>query len=217
MFLGLRPNIVTRSSVATLAVLMLGGAAVDAHAEPISMEPSSNQRVEVVSDEVLARLLGDPRIDIGGLRGSTPEDGLRWAQARVAELGRSLPVASIGAAAPDWHSIQFATRDWDDRDIPTRWGGYTKFGFSKIESVHNISNPKAIEAGYHGYPDIRRGVRNIYYAYLLVDGFPRLKIVSAADDTVESDYGDTPDGRPVGTITAYCEGYDQCPDAVNDA
>lgn len=176
---------------------------------------TESEPVVVVSDEELARLLGDPRIDIGDGSGSTAADGLRWARLRMAHLRlRTIDPVHV-PEVHTWDDILFETRDWKHRDIPTRWGGYTTFGFAKIESYHNLSNPAAIQAPYNGLPDKSDGTRHEYYGYALQGGRPRLTIVSVYDESIGSQYGDTPDRRPVGTITSYCDGLEQCPDWVN--
>ncbi|KWW97886.1 hypothetical protein TH66_21005 [Carbonactinospora thermoautotrophica] len=177
------------------AVIATPAARVDIHDQFTSssrqIEPSAADQVEFVSDE-------DYEIR-------------RRDVASSSSLATHRPNALAGT--PWWH-IRHATRDWNNRDIPTRQGN-SNFGYQKTCGKHNMCSPRAIEAPYHGYPDETQGTRNVYYGYVLVNGRPRIKLKSVADTSQRTALGNTPDGRPVGTLTAYCMGMERCPDWVN--
>ena len=105
--------------------------------------------------------------------------------------------------------------DWAGNDTPTRNGDYSNFGYLKGTVAHNLFTLTAYWAAYSGFPKGSSGGNRLYVAWLIVNGQPRLQVNVAASPSTSSMYGQTPDRRPVGTVTGYCVGYTYCPDYVN--
>ncbi|NML49022.1 hypothetical protein HHL19_01400 [Streptomyces sp. R302] len=114
-----------------------------------------------------------------------------------------------------WHHIYWSALDWDRYDIPTR-RGTNDFGLKHTCSKHNMCTQKAINAPYNGKADRVRGSRAEYDGVITSGGTVRMTITSAAERGERGPHGqDTPDGRPIGTVTAFCRGQTLCPDWVN--
>ncbi len=119
----------------------------------------------------------------------------------------------------DWSTIL-----WDESDLrgvstPVRIGNEADLGWEHYAGRHNLTSRTPIHAAFQTHkPDKDLGARQEYISYA-VD--PRGKIhitirviVQAATRTDDRRYT-TGDGKNIGVITAYCEGYDRCPDWVN--
>lgn len=111
-----------------------------------------------------------------------------------------------------WTSI-----DWEGRDIPTRQGT-ENFGLLHAYTKNNMWGKHVIAAAYDGLPDKWTSkTRAEYYAVVATsDGSVHLRTTSIAEFGTTGPEGDvTPDGRPIGTVTAYCNGQTYCPDWIN--
>ncbi|WP_432120732.1 hypothetical protein [Streptomyces sp. S1] len=114
-----------------------------------------------------------------------------------------------------WHHIYWSALDWDHYDIPTR-RGTDDFGLKHTCSKHNMCTQKAITAPYNGKADRVRGSRAEYDGVITSGGTVRMTITSVAERGERGPNGqNTPDGRPIGTVTAFCRGQTLCPDWVN--
>ncbi|MEU4065901.1 hypothetical protein AB0F25_26370 [Streptomyces wedmorensis] len=130
----------------------------------------------------------------------------------------SSPTADLPSAADPsipWHHIYWSILDWDHNDIPTR-RGTDDFGFKHTCSKHNMCTQKAINAPYNGREDRVNGSRAEYDGVITSGGSVRMTITSVAERGERGPNGqNTPDGRPIGTVTAFCRGQTLCPDWVN--
>ncbi|MEU9983536.1 hypothetical protein [Streptomyces sp. NPDC050856] len=140
-------------------------------------------------------------------------------QRAIAE-GVPLP-ANTGTLAPPpdpsipWYRINWSALDWDYNDIPTRQGN-NDFGAKHAASKHNMRGKKAINAPYNGVADRVRGSRAEYDGVVTSGGSVRMTITSVAERGERGPGGvNTPDGRPIGTVTAFCRGQTLCPDWIN--
>ncbi|MCB5163931.1 hypothetical protein LG634_03650 [Streptomyces bambusae] len=114
-----------------------------------------------------------------------------------------------------WHHIYWSALDWDHNDIPTR-RGTDDFGFAHTCTKHNMCTQKAINAPYNGNADRVTGDRAEYDGVITSGGSVRMTITSVAERGGRGPNGrNTPDGRPIGTVTAFCRGQTLCPDWVN--
>lgn len=121
----------------------------------------------------------------------------------------------------DWSAIL-----WDESDLrgvstPVRIGNEADLGWEHYAGRHNLTSRTPIHAAFQTHkPDKDLGARQEYISYA-VDPKGRIHItirviVQAATRTDDRRYA-TSDGKNIGVITAYCEGYDRCPDWVNKA
>ncbi|MGQ5640925.1 MULTISPECIES: hypothetical protein, partial [unclassified Streptomyces] len=115
-----------------------------------------------------------------------------------------------------WYHIYWSTLDWEHRDIPTRHGN-NDFGQHHSCTKHNMCGKHAINAPYNGKPDGINGTR-LEYIGVVTDGESvRMVTTSSAEEGEKGPGGvHTPDGRPIGTVTAFCRGQTVCPDWVNN-
>ncbi|WP_409181749.1 hypothetical protein F9C11_35565 [Amycolatopsis sp. VS8301801F10] len=130
----------------------------------------------------------------------------------------------LGASLPDppqpWYKIDWAHRDLSGRDLPTRHGN-TAFGYVHYAVSHNIRTERAIKAAYENNfpdPDKSNGTHLEYLAFLVDaqgDIFVIVRVINEQAPRTSDGQYTTPDGRPIGTITAFCEGVNVCPDVVN--
>lgn len=121
-----------------------------------------------------------------------------------------------GQKETPWHHILTQNRTWEGKDAPTRRGG-SKVAWAKACGKHNVCNFRIFNTAYEGYCKEPSGSRCVYISLVLYNG----KIVATVrvihDSGFSTVYGGTPDGRNVGTITAYCSGVERCPSIVNRA
>lgn len=115
-----------------------------------------------------------------------------------------------------WDEVLTSTTTWDGYYAPTRQGS-SRFGYDKACGYHNVCAFKIFNAGYQGYCKEPAGTRCVYKTYIVDSNFNiRMIIRIIYDRSNTSMYGRTSDGRSVGTINAYCEGYTRCPSWVNE-
>ncbi|MBM0274968.1 hypothetical protein [Micromonospora tarensis] len=134
---------------------------------------------------------------------------------------------SSGGAAPQrdpvggtpWHQALWAQTDGRGTYVPTRFGD-ANLGYSHYASRHNLTTM----APFRVIPNTTRPIvdqgSHIEYQALLTDLSNgsikiRVRIVTQAASRTDDGRYVTPDGRNVGTITAYCEGVTKCPSWVN--
>ncbi|MFD3870298.1 hypothetical protein [Streptomyces sp. NPDC058623] len=171
------------------------------------------------------QLAGGPAPDNGGelLVLSNEEYTRRFGDPSPRTAGVLVPPGPLASTTPvpqdpqqPWHKVNWSVRDWDGNDIPTRHGT-TDFGWLHASSTHNMRSEKAIDAAYHGNADKVTGNRAEYWAVVVTNnGQVRMTTVSIAERGNRGPAGvPTPDGRPIGTITAYCRGQTLCPDWIN--
>lgn len=115
-----------------------------------------------------------------------------------------------------WYKIDWATKDWNGRDIPTRHGD-SNFGFVHSCEGHSMCAEAPMTAPYHGYPDKwTSSTRAEYYGVVVIDNEPTIKITSIAEFGHSGPNGAAPpDGRVIGTVTSYCQGMTYCPYWIN--
>lgn len=115
-----------------------------------------------------------------------------------------------------WWDIDQIDTDPRGIQIPTRHGT-ADFGYSHYADRHNLTSKKAISAAYSSRPFVDQGAHAEYLGYLVFGDTLIAEIHTVAQLATSTDTGPytTPDGLYIGTITAYCEGMDRCPDIVN--
>lgn len=112
-------------------------------------------------------------------------------------------------------------RDLGGLQLPTRRGtdGASGFGYLHYAQAHNLTTERPIKTAYENiHPAVDQGARLEYLAFL-TNGAGGIQVTVRVIQWHASRSSDgaytTTDGLPLGTITAYCEGMDKCPDAVN--
>ncbi|MFD4828998.1 hypothetical protein ACFWPV_03930 [Streptomyces uncialis] len=185
---------------ATVAVLTSPGNAAEADPGRDAISPGTE--LQVYSNDEYVRIFGAERALAEGvpLPGQTQEDN-----SRITPPDPSIP----------WHRINYSSLDWDYNDIPTR-NGTNDFGARHAANKHNMRSKKAVTAPYAGRADRGSGNRWEYWGVITSGSAVRMDITSVAERGERGPGGvRTPDGRPIGTITAYCRGQTLCPDWVN--
>lgn len=137
--------------------------------------------------------------------------------AAVSPLRGRAATTSESVTAHAWHTNKFNSRDVHGREIPTRWGN-SKLGWNHFSGPHNIHNEKVVKAAYNEHPEAGKGYRKEFGAVVLKDGHTVAKI-----RVISWWHWQTEDGRyklpgrkgKIGTITAFCQGVNRCPDVVN--
>lgn len=125
-----------------------------------------------------------------------------------------------GGGSCNYWTILTSTHDWDGRYSPTRCGDST-IGWSKACYYHNFCEFKTINLTIAGKGDLidTSGTRYTYRGHAVGyynGGYYDVTLRVVVDRSKTTAQGSTPDGSVVGTITAYCEGYTECPNAVNN-
>ncbi|MDH6462282.1 hypothetical protein M2302_002460 [Micromonospora sp. A200] len=124
-----------------------------------------------------------------------------------------------GGQDAKWWTIIWDYKDLRGTTTPIRLGD-SKLGYSHYAQRHNLTSSKPIKAAFQTHkPDKASGARLEYISWAtdMSNGSVRLQvrvIVQAATRTDDGKYR-TPDGKNVGVITAYCQGYNKCPAWVN--
>jgi hypothetical protein len=144
------------------------------------------------------------------------------AATRVSDVAR--PGRPVGVAGP-WRHQQgdWSTILWDESDLrgvstPVRVGN-VDLGYQHYAGPHNLTSRYPIHAAFQTHkPDKEFGAHLEYISWAVdSSGSVHLTVrvvVQAATRTDDGRYI-THDGKNIGVITAYCEGYDRCPDWVN--
>lgn len=115
----------------------------------------------------------------------------------------------------EYFGLILLPRDEQGVEVPIRNGDAT-LGFAKACAKHNFCSVSAMELAIRGSGNKQppEGPRVVYRAHAVGDGYDFvLRLV--ADTSTFSVRGAPPDGRPIGMVTAYCEGMLRCPDALN--
>jgi hypothetical protein len=113
---------------------------------------------------------------------------------------------------------------WSDTDksgvyVPTRLGD-SRLGYNHYAVRHNLSTQVPFRVIRNTTrAAIDQGAHKEYKALVLKPGTLKVKmtiriVVQAASRTDDGKYR-TPDGKNIGTITAYCEGRTKCPAWIN--
>ncbi len=122
------------------------------------------------------------------------------------------------------YNILFAGVDDDGVYLPTRNGiGYDEqgdeWGYDHYAGPHNLTSFRPVLAAYNNnLPDSTSGDRREYTAYLTDSSgklYATIIAINWQGTSTQDDKFTTPDGRPIGTITAYCKNVNVCPNAVN--
>jgi hypothetical protein len=123
------------------------------------------------------------------------------------------------AATSHWSVVKFVAHDKDGRYIPTRQGN-RDFGWVHFSGPHNIHDEKVIKAAVNEHPEHGSTKTRKVYGAVLYDTLgiilARVKVIAQYHwETKDHKYklADTDD--KIGVITAYCEGANKCPDALN--
>ncbi|MFF6990948.1 hypothetical protein [Streptomyces sp. NPDC010273] len=133
--------------------------------------------------------------------------------------GSDAAAAADDAASSHWSVVKFVAHDKDGRYIPTRQGNRS-FGWTHFSGPHHIHSEKVIKAAVNEHPE--RGstkTRKVYGAVL----YDTLGIVLAKVKVIAQYHWETSDHRykladhddKIGVITAFCQGVNKCPDALN--
>ncbi|WP_460956513.1 hypothetical protein [Parasphingorhabdus pacifica] len=112
-----------------------------------------------------------------------------------------------------WTSI-----DHDGHDLPVRQGG-PDIAYEHYSKKHQLFSDKPIRAAVDGqHPVWFDGPRREYES-VLTDSwgtvYARIRVINWDSPVTLDGVYVTPDGRPIGTITAWCRGVTICPSEVN--
>lgn len=127
--------------------------------------------------------------------------------------------AAVSSAASDhWSVVKFVGTDADGRHIPTRQGN-RNFGWVHFSGPHNITSRKVVKVAVSEHPEKKNGAR-LEYGAVLTDGLgmilARVKVIAQYSwETADHKYQLADRGQKIGVITAYCQGTNKCPDALN--
>ena len=128
-------------------------------------------------------------------------------------------VPPTGGSGCTYWDILASTSDAGGRYVPTRCGDST-IAWKKACQTHNFCSLSLINKVIAGTGDLIdiASTRYTYQGHILgtVNGVYldiTLKVVTDRSTTTAK--GKTPDGKVVGTITAYCVGVTVCPAVVN--
>jgi hypothetical protein len=120
------------------------------------------------------------------------------------------------------YTIMWTDKDLSNRKVPTRLGN-GDFGYNHYVRPHNLYTAKpfrAIGAAHRGV--VEQGAHVEYQAIVTQYQPPRppratmkIRIVTQLATRTDDRRYTSPDGKYIGTITAYCEGVNRCPDWVN--
>lgn len=217
------------ASLGTIA-LALVAAAPAANAQATAAEPAAVSGIWLSADQLAAQL-GDPSLaefdasDTGALarlqaaavkHGASPATREQVRQAAATVPGPKVNVIPGDPGSTPWYTIQLDMTDWAGNETLVRTGDYSHFGYLKGLAVHNMANLNAYVSAFSGFPKGVNSEGNTQYitAYV-VNGYPEVQINVAVSPNYGSVYGNTPDYRSVGAVTAYCLGYEYCPDYIN--
>lgn len=133
----------------------------------------------------------------------------------VASASAVVGIAQSASAADYWTPMAVATDEFGHQ-VPVRLGS-KDLGFTKACDVHNICSLKYIQSTITapGNGSNEGGGRFKYRAYLVGGNVGVVELIVIGDQNRRTRAGESPDGLPVGVITAYCAGMFRCPDEVN--
>lgn len=147
------------------------------------------------------------------------DDKTTSTSAPVAGLHTDRPFDPVGGTP--WYTIEWSDTDRRGTYVPTRFGnnslGYLHYSGPAQHNLITQAPFRVIRNTTN--PIVSQGAHLEYQALLtnLSNGSIQLKVRIVVQAASRTDDGQwiTPDGRNIGTITAYCEGYNQCPSWVN--
>jgi hypothetical protein len=151
------------------------------------------------------------------------------------EAGRSVVTSVAGSSAvrpndppSNWYDIYGAYTDERGRDVPVRQG-YSDaeaegvdagaFGYNHTCWDHNMCNFVVFDKAITQETGTSVGNNKYQYEVYLVDNNLDIDadvLIVATQSRTDYEGEITPDGRPIGVITAYCQGYTTCPEFVNE-
>ncbi|MGW0660951.1 hypothetical protein [Streptodolium elevatio] len=200
------------ASAAGLASLLLS-ALLSAPAAPASAAPTipaAAPALELIPQSRYIERFGAQRLAQAALTKIPAQRPARSGQERTAAMDPPLP----------WHNIAWVASDADARDLPTRRGN-SELGYLHYSERHNVRYSKPILIAYTDTkPAVIKGT-HLEYVAILTDRlgiiYAKLRVVNEQSPVTEDKRYKTPDGRPIGTITAFCEGVNKCPDQINQS
>jgi hypothetical protein len=131
-------------------------------------------------------------------------------------------VVSLSNAEPKDPPICWYTRDWTHRDLagrtlPTRHGD-NNLGYLHYSQPHNVITERPTRTAYQdNSPNVILGTHLEYLASVTNGASIQItfRAVQEQSNMTSDRVYRTPDGTPIGTITAYCDGMQRCPDFIN--
>ena len=152
----------------------------------------------------------------------------RFGLARARLQGLFTAAALTPAVAPPvsgntyaWYTVVAAsTTDASGRDIPYRFGD-SGFGHTKIVLKHGVWNDALVRAAFREHPQGQSGSQFVYtgvVADLSARVYVRTTAVQESSMYSAKYAANTPDHRPIGVITFYCNNNDGaalCPSWIN--
>ncbi|MEV0179329.1 hypothetical protein AB0I54_08495 [Streptomyces sp. NPDC050625] len=189
-------------------------------------------QLSLASDEQYVQTFGAAKAAQQGLtynavtEADTPEDsatgadtGETFAAADSTAAGDDAGVAAGEAAGSHWSVVKFVGHDADGRYIPTRQGN-RDFGWVHFSGPHNIHNEKVIKVAVSEHPERGSTRTRKWYGAVLYD---RIGIIVARVRVLAQYHWETSDHKykladrddKIGVITAFCQGHNRCPDALN--
>lgn len=146
--------------------------------------------------------------------------GISQEDVEQAEESAAVNGANLTAArASHWSVRKFVGTDADGRHIPTRQGN-RDFGWVHFSGPHNIKSPKVIKTALSEHPEKVRGHR-LEYGAVLTDGLgiilARVRVIVQYHwETADHKYKLADHSEKIGVITAFCQGTNKCPNALNE-
>jgi hypothetical protein len=142
-------------------------------------------------------------------------------------LGRPLTITPPPGGGDYWYTVIATEHDSSGRKIPIRYGwsettpgnDATGAGYEHACADHNLCNPTVLERLFSdNTPISSSGSRYVYDVYIVDDDLDIDLIVQGSQSQLKTGWqGEaTPDGAPFGLVTAFCENYTNCPEAIND-
>ena len=152
------------------------------------------------------------------------ESARRWLLMTTVLVALAWCCVGTGVASPtgrpvpdeEYFGLILLPRDEQGVEVPIRNGDET-LGFAKACTKHNFCSLMAMSSTIRGSGDKQspEGPRVVYRGHVVGDGYDVvLRVV--VDTSTFSRRGAPLDGRPIGVITAYCEGSLRCPDVLNE-
>lgn len=227
MTLGVAPAYADASGVTDQSSTTVETSAVD---DSTTVSADGGQ-LFLASDEQYVQAFGAARAAQHGLTyEAAPQSDSVADSAATDDVDRPVSQADSAAVAADagtaddavtshWSVVKFVAHDRDGRYIPTRQGN-RDFGWVHFSGPHNIHDEKVIKAAVNEHPEHGSTKTRKVYGAVLYDTLgiilARVKVIAQYHwETKDHKYklADTDD--KIGVITAYCEGANKCPDALN--
>ncbi|NUP23864.1 MAG: hypothetical protein HOZ81_48980 [Streptomyces sp.] len=162
-------------------------------------------RLHLASDEQYVQTFGAAK---AAARGLTYQAG-----------DQAVSGAAADRAGSHWSVVKFSAHDKDGRYIPTRQGN-REFGWVHFSGPHNIHNEKVIKAAVNEHPESGSTKTRKVYGAVLYDNLgiilARVKVIAQYHwETSDKKYKLADHDDKIGVITAFCQGSNKCPDALN--